>query len=131
MSYTSKYHLDEFELYKQAREYRKMIYKLLDSLPPIEKYALGAQMRRAAISISNNIAEGHGRWYYQENIRFCRISRGSVDEIIDDLNICLDEHYANEASLQALKEQASLLTARINSYIAYLQKTKQGVGDEK
>ena len=131
LSYTSKYHLDEFELYKQAREYRKMIYKLLDSLPPIEKYALGAQMRRAAISISNNIAEGHGRWYYQENIRFCRISRGSVDEIIDDLNICLDEHYANEASLQALKEQASLLTARINSYIAYLQKTKQGVGDEK
>lgn len=83
-------------------------------------------MRRAAISITNNIAEGHGRRYYQENMRFCRISRGSVGEMIDDLHICLDENYADHTELLSLKAAAQELIARINSYIAYLNKSKQG-----
>jgi four helix bundle protein len=84
------------------------------------------QMRRAALSVSNNIAEGHGRWYYQENMRFCRVSRGSVEEIIDDLNTCLDEGYLDERSVNSHKEKAKELIARINSYIAYLRRSKQG-----
>ena len=87
------------------------------------------QMRRAAISVTNNIAEGHGRWHYQENIRFCRISRGSVDELIDDFNTCEDEGYGDQALVAELKIQAYDLIHRINSYIAYLRKTKQG-GEE-
>ncbi len=82
-------------------------------------------MRRAAISVSNNIAEGHGRWHFQENIQFCRIARGSVEEVIDDLNLCLDEHYAEPASLYELTREAEMLIARINSYINYLKKSKQ------
>jgi four helix bundle protein len=50
-------------------------------------------MRRAALSLTNNIAEGHGRYFFQENIQFCRISRGSLMELIDDLNTCIDEKY--------------------------------------
>ena len=65
------YKLDDFELYQCARGFRKRIYQVLRNLPSEEKYALEAQMRRAAISITNNIAEGHGRWHYQENIQFC------------------------------------------------------------
>jgi four helix bundle protein len=68
---------DDFELYRVAREFRKRGYVLLRQLPWEEKYALADQMRRAAVSGTNNIAEGHGRWHYQENIRLCRISRGS------------------------------------------------------
>lgn len=83
-------------------------------------------MRRAAISISNNIAEGHGRWYYQENIRFCRISRGSVEEIIDDLNVCQDEYYLSEETVNSHKDKARELIAKINSYIAYLRRSRQG-----
>jgi len=64
-------------------------------------------MRRAAISISNNIAEGHGRWHFQENMRFCRISRGSVEETLDDLNLCLDEEYASPDLVEALKTEAT------------------------
>jgi four helix bundle protein len=45
--------------------------------------------RRAAISLTNNIAEGHGRFHYQESIRFFRHSRGSLQELIDDINICM------------------------------------------
>jgi four helix bundle protein len=126
MSYEGKYSLDEFELYRRAREFRKAVYMLIKRLPSEEKYCLGAQMRRAAVSVSNNIAEGHGRWYYQENIRFCRTSRGSIEELIDDFNVCLDEDYGDEGMLAALKESAYELIAKVNSYITYLRKNKQG-----
>jgi four helix bundle protein len=119
------YKLDDFELYQKAREFRKKVYKVIRKLPPEEKYALELQMRKAAISITNNIAEGHGRWHYQENIQFCRISRGSVEEIIDDFNICIDENYCPGVDFNRLKEEAHDLIKRINGYIAYLNKCKQ------
>jgi four helix bundle protein len=124
-----RFRLDDFELYKVARAFRVRTYRLLKQLPPEEKYALANQMRRAAVSVSNNIAEGHGRWHYQENIQFCRVSRGSVDELIDDFNTCQDETYGDPALVTELKAAAYDLIRRINDYIAYLIKTKQG-GDE-
>jgi four helix bundle protein len=126
MAYDSQFGLDDFELYNSARRFRKKTYELIKQLPPEEKYCLGTQMRRAAVSVTNNIAEGHGRWYYQENIHFCRIARGSVGELIDDYNACLDEHYGTDGLSEELKEDARQLIARINSYIAYLRRSKQG-----
>ena len=125
-----RFKLDDFELYKFAREFRKRAYCLVRQLPPEEKYALAGQMRRAAVSVTNNIAEGHGRWHYQENVQFCRVSRGSVDELIDDFNTCEDEGYGDPALVEELKIQAYDLIRRINSYIAYLRKTKQGGKEE-
>jgi len=122
----TRFRLDDFELYCVAREFRKKVYRVIKQLPPQEKYNLDGQMRRAALSITNNIAEGHGRWHYQENIQYCRIARGSVDETLDDLNTCLDERYGDAVSIAALKEEAYELIRRINGYIAYLQKSKQG-----
>ena len=86
------------------------------------KICLEAQMRRAPISITNDIAEGHGRWHYQENIQFCRIARGSVEEVIDDLNICTDEAYCQQINLEELKAEAYEFIKRINGYIAYPEK---------
>lgn len=72
-------------------------------------------------SVSNNVAEGHGRWHYLENIRYCTIARGSTEEIIDGLNACADERYAEEQLLLGLKEQGYQLVRRINGYIRYLK----------
>jgi four helix bundle protein len=119
------YRLDDFELYQKAREFRKKVYAVVKKLPPEEKFALGLQMRKAAISVTSNIAEGHGRWHYQENIQFCRISRGSIEEIIDDFNTCIDESYCAGIDFHLLKEEAYDLIKRINGYIAYLNKCKQ------
>lgn len=120
------YKLDDFELYKKSRDFRKKVYAVIKNLPAVEKYALDPQMRRAAISVTNNLAEGHGRWHYQENIQFCRMARGSLEEIIDDLNICIDQGYRQRIDIDELKEEAYQLIKQINSYISYLKKMKSG-----
>ncbi|MGD0236931.1 MAG: four helix bundle protein [Syntrophorhabdales bacterium] len=116
---------EELVVYKSAREFRKEIYNLIKSLPEEEKYNLVSQMRRAATSLTNNIAEGHGRYHYQENIQFCRQSRGSLSELIDDINICLDEKYGSPEHLESLKEKTYRVNKRLNGYVAYLKKRKQ------
>lgn len=88
-----KYGFEDLAVYRAARVFRRNIYRLLRKLPEEEKYALVPQMRRAAISLTNNIAEGHGRYHYQENIQFLRQARGSLEELLDDINICADEGY--------------------------------------
>ena len=115
---------EDLEVYKAAREFRKKIYKLIRGLPLAEKYNLGDQMRRAALSLTNNIAEGHGRYHFQENIQFCRISRGSLMELIDDLNTCIDEKYFPHDSLEELKAEGHTVNKMLNGYIAYLKKRK-------
>jgi four helix bundle protein len=121
-----RFKLEDFELYQVARQFRRNTYRLIKLLPRCERFCLDPQMRRAAVSVTNNIAEGHGRWYYQDNSRFCRIARGSAGELIDDFNTCLDEEYGPPEMAASLKEEAYTLIARINAYLAYLRRSRQG-----
>jgi four helix bundle protein len=101
---------------------------LIKQLPESEKFCLVPQMRRAAISVTNNIAEGHGRWHFKENIRFCRIARGSIEEVHDDLTICEDEQYGDQQLVGSLMAEGKHLLHRVNGYIAYLRKRRPGEG---
>jgi len=116
---------EDLEIYKSAREFRKKIYSLAKQLPEFEKYNLANQMRRAAVSLTNGIAEGHGRFHYQENIQFLRQSRGSLEELIDDINVCIDENYADLRWLNNLKKEGYELLKKLNGYIKYLRSCKQ------
>ena len=116
---------EDLEVYKMACEFRKKIYELIKKLPSEEKYNLNQQMRRAITSITNNVAEGHGRYHYQENIQFCRQARGSLEEIIDDLNICLEQGYFSDDYLKELKNEGYQLLKKLNGYIKYLRKRKE------
>jgi four helix bundle protein len=116
---------EELELYKKARLFRNCIYSLIKKLPDEEKYNLGSQMRRAATSLTNNIAEGHGRYHFQESIQFCRTARGSLAELIDDLNICSDQEYFSEGEMNELKLKAHEINKILNGYITYLKKRKE------
>lgn len=120
-----KYLFEDLEVYKVANEYRKKMYKLANSLPEMEKYNLASQIRSAEHSLTNNIAEGHGRYHYRENIQFLRQSRGSLEELIDDLNICIDEAYLSEDELDGLKKEGYELLKKINGYMAYLKKKRK------
>ena len=122
-----RYCLDDFELYNVARAFRRRVYELIRQIPREEQFCLEKQMRRAALSVTNNLAEGHRRWQYQEFIHFCRISRGSLEELIDDFNTCIDEKYGDATLVGEVKDEAYQLIARINGYVAYLRKSKQGL----
>ena len=118
---------ENLEVYRAARAFRQRVYRLARLLPEEEKFGLAQQMRRAAVSVTSNIAEGQGRYNWQENTRFCRIARGSVLELIDQINVCLDESYAASEHLEQLKtEDALSLLKLLNGYIKYLQKQKNG-----
>ena len=120
----NEYSFEKLEIYKLAGEFRKKIYALTRQLPNHEQYNLISQMRRAAVSLTNNIAEGHGRYHYQENIQFLRHSRGSLEELLDDLNICIDEKYAKNDCIDVLKKEAYFLLKKMNGYIKYLKGKK-------
>src|SRR5205823_13060762 len=96
---------EDLEVYQVAREFRKAMYRVAKRLPEIEKFALSNQIRRAAVSLTNNIAEGHGRYHYLDQVKFTLQSRGSLEELIDDLNVCEDETYRPVTENVLLKEQ--------------------------
>ena len=107
---------EDLEVYKVAREFRKAMYAVNRRLPDFEKYELGSQIRRASASLTNNMAEGHGRFHYPDQIRFFLHSRGSLEELVDDLNICLDERYLSSEEVAKLKKQARGVLILINGY---------------
>ncbi|PYJ67972.1 MAG: four helix bundle protein [Verrucomicrobia bacterium] len=118
---------EDLEVYKVAREFRKAMYAVNRRLPDFEKYELGSQIRRASASLTNNMAEGHGRFHYPDQIRFFLHSRGSLEELVDDLNICLDERYLSSEEVAKLKKQARGVLILINGYLRYLRSRSSSV----
>lgn len=112
---------EDLTCWKLARAFRIEIYRISKKFPPEEKYHLTAQIRDAAVSVTSNIAEGFGRYHYQENIQFCRISRGSVNEIIDQLYTALDAMYITNDTFQKLSQQGRDVGKSINGYITFLK----------
>ena len=115
---------EDLEVYQVAREFRRAMYRVAKQLPGEEKFGLCSQIRRAAVSLTNNIAEGHGRFHFLEQIKFTLHSRGSLEELIDDLNVCDDERYLSVEEIASLKQCGWRLRQLIDGYIRYLRQQK-------
>jgi four helix bundle protein len=115
---------EELNCWKEAVLLRQGLKTFLDSLPKSEEYKLKDQLIRCLRSVTNNIAEGYGRFNFQENIQFCRISRGSLYETIDHLIIAVEEGYLQQAALEIKKEQITKCITILNGYIKYLKTAK-------
>ena len=113
---------EDLNCWKMVREIRKEISSVIKTFPDFEKYELVSQMRRSSRSITHNIAEGYGRFHYQENIQFCRVSRGSLYELIDQLITAQDEKYISEEMFNQLKKNVLDCINVLNGYINYLKK---------
>ena len=115
----------ELNVWKEAREFRKTISSLTKRFPDHEKYKLTDQLLRASRSISANIAEGYGRYHYQENMQYCRQARGSLMECIDHLICALDESYINQKTLDELENHYNKILKLLNGYLSFLKTKKQ------
>ena len=95
-------HFYEMPVYKKCRIFRRKISLIVrENFPKEEKFLLSAQAMDAARSINANMAEGFGRFHHQENIQFCRQSRGSLTETMEHMISAFDEKYITK---QILKE---------------------------
>lgn len=102
------------------------MYAVATKLPDFEKFGLASQVRRAAVSLTNNIAEGHGRFHYLDQIKFLLQARGSLQELMDDLNVCQDENYLPATDVGKLKGDGSRVAQLLGGYIRYLRQCKTG-----
>ena len=104
---------------------RNNIWELCKGFPSEEKYRLSDQMMRASRSSTANIAEGYGRYHYQENIQFCRQARGSLYELIDHIDVALECEYIDGDIANSLVEEIKISTRILNGYIKYLKNRKE------
>jgi four helix bundle protein len=114
------------EVYQVARGFRKTTYRVARRLPEEEKFALADQIRRAAVSVTNNIPEGHGRFHFLEQIEFMLQSRDSLEELLDDLNVCADEGYLPIQEIESLRQDGWRVHKLINGYIRFLRRRVSG-----
>ena len=122
MGYGPITHFTDIEAWKMARKLRIAVYNVIKKLPTEERYDLASQLRRAVISCTANIAEGYGRFHFQENIQFCRISRGSMYEIQDHLLTSLDNEYIAKEEYESIWDLSVNAIRVLDGYIRYLKK---------
>lgn len=120
MSYKN-YKLEDLGCWKNARQFRNKIFQFAKSFPLIGN-SLRHQIIRASSSISHNIAEGYGRGSFKENMQFCRITRGSLYEVRDQLYCASDFGFINKSDFNSLYQANLDLEQNINGYIGFLKK---------
>ncbi|THJ22521.1 MAG: four helix bundle protein [Nitrospira sp. CG24E] len=107
----------DLEAWQVGREIRRRLYLVANKLPEHERYNLASQIRRAAVSLTANVAEGYGRFHFKENIQYCRIARGSAYELIDHLIACQDEAYLEKSEAESLHQELLTFLRLLNGYI--------------
>lgn len=118
---------EDLELWKKIRLFKKNVCAVANLFPPSEKYRLTDQLKRSARSINANIAEGHGRFTYPDQLHFCVIARGSLSETINHLIDALDEGYITEEILLTTKSSGKEIEKFLNGYITFLRKKRDEV----
>lgn len=114
----------ELTAWKEAKTFRLSLMAIIKDFPKTEQYRLTDQMIRASRSVTNNIAEGHGRFHFQENIQFCRTSRGSLTELKDHLIIAVECEYISNEQFKDFMVQYEKCLKLLNGYINFLKSEK-------
>jgi four helix bundle protein len=121
----------DLEVWRAARQLRMEMYKVAERFPDTEKFGLGSQIRRAAVSVTANIAEGFGRYGYQENVQHCRQARGSLYELRDHLVTCVDQGLLDREVGKKLDAMARRVVLMLNGYLRSTLALKKAADREK
>ncbi|HLB95886.1 MAG TPA: four helix bundle protein [Patescibacteria group bacterium] len=111
------YRFEKLEVWVEARLFIKEIYFVVDKFPKNEQFILGDQLKRAAISIALNIAEGSDKKSDKDFVRYLRIALGSINEVVTALYIALDLEYIDQKNFQKSYKESHKLAAMINSLV--------------
>ena len=120
-----EFYYRKLEVYQRAKALSHAVCKLIKTFPVEERYGLCDQLRRAAMSIPINIAEGFGRFSAKEKAHFIQIAFGSLNEVMCELELSQDENYINEEQLKELGSQI----IPINRQLSALHKSIIDNGD--
>ena len=119
--------LEGLQVWQKARKLAvKICREILPLFPGEEKFSLSQQLRRAVQSVPANIAEAHGRYHFQDAIRFCYIARGSLDETLSHLLLSYDLGYISDNVLEDCREIWREVYRLLTGYIRYLRRNQQG-----
>jgi len=122
--------LKRLQVWVRAKDFALAVYKrVLPLLPAEEKWNLNQQIRRSSLSVSANIAEGYGRFYYQDNVRFCYNARGSLEETLSHLVFAFEADFIPETLYKELEQEGEEIDKMLNGYIGYLKKSKKGANE--
>lgn len=125
-------HYYELPVYKSCRDFRKKVSAITRKyFPKNEEYLLKSQVLDSSRSVTANIAEGFGRFHYQENIQFCRQARGSLDETLEHMVIAYDDKYIPKEVLSEINKDYKECLKQLNGYIKYLKTVKQSGTNNK
>ena len=117
------YAFENLTVWQKSREFVKAIYLITSDYPKEEKYGLISQLRRAAVSVSSNIAEGSCRWSKKEQARFYEMSYGSLIEILNQLILSVDLDFISASSLTEIRPNIEELGRMINALQRAAKKT--------
>lgn len=111
------FRFEKLEVWKDARNFVSLIYKTTAKFPSSEKFGLTDQIRRAAVSIALNIAEGSTKGYDADFRRFLKIAQGSINEVVTGTYIALDQKFLGEKEFDLIYNSALKVNTRINALI--------------
>lgn len=114
---------EEIRAWQLARETVAQVYGLTKKTDFSKDYALRDQIRKAAVSVMSNIAEGFERYSNKEFIQFLNIAKGSSAEVRSQLYAALDLNYVSEAEFLALKDKCESISKHLSNFILYLRKS--------
>lgn len=115
---------EDLEVWREARALTNRVYDLSESPVFVKDYGLRDQIRRAAVSILSNIAEGYERDLDAEFGRFLLIAKGSAGELRAQLYVALDRGYIDETSFSEAKMQTESVSRRIAGFVVYLKRSQ-------
>ncbi len=104
-----RFNFENLVVYQKAKEYVCLIYSLQRNLPKEEQFALCDQLRRAAVSVTSNIAEGMSRQTAKERMRFLDIAYGSLMETFSQMDLACEFGYISQNELKTVREHASTI----------------------
>lgn len=111
----------DLNVWREGHKLVVMIYKITKGFPKEETYSIVDQMRRAAASVTANIAEGFGRQTYREKAQFYYMAKGSLSELKNFILIAKDVGYLSNENFKLLVEQANIVDQILQGFI---KKTK-------